>query len=127
MPIQCSLHAAPQSIGSPRYRPARSGWALAVLRNARESEALNEGLLALNFGLNSVGRQAWIGFNDRQFEGQFVWADGDLSQYTNWASMQPDDYQMNEDCVAVRGPTGYRWNDYGCDLPLPFICREEAD
>ena len=34
----------------------------------------------------------WIGINDAQTEGTFVWSNGDPVTYTNWQSGEPNDY-----------------------------------
>ena len=41
----------------------------------------------------------WIGLNDIDTEGVYVWADGSYSHYAPWYSGQPDDYERSEDCV----------------------------
>ncbi|CAG0896495.1 unnamed protein product [Cyprideis torosa] len=41
---------------------------------------------------------AWIGFNDIDIEGTFVWSDGSQSEYTNWGSGEPNN-EYQEDCV----------------------------
>ena len=41
----------------------------------------------------------WLGINDAAVEGEFRTDKGDLLTYSNWATLQPDDY----------GPTGQDW------------------
>ena len=38
----------------------------------------------------TTGAQCWIGYNDRDNEGTFVWADGSASTYTRWAPGEPN-------------------------------------
>jgi hypothetical protein len=81
-------------------------------------------------GYNS-GRWWWIGYNDTGSEGNFQWADGSSSTYTNWGGGQPDDY-WGEDCVHMYGDSG-AWNDLECDddgwygTDVNFICESTAD
>ena len=37
------------------------------------------------------GYYCWIGYNDIDNEGTFVWDDGSTSTYTNWADGEPND------------------------------------
>ncbi|CAG0905682.1 unnamed protein product, partial [Cyprideis torosa] len=67
------------------------GFELVTIENAAESGFV--------FGMLSAA--AWIGFNDIDIEGTFVWSDGSQSEYTKWDSGQPDDGNQ-EDCVEMR-------------------------
>lgn len=51
----------------------------------------------------------WIGMNDLDQEGTFVWTNGDPITYTNWASGEPNN-NNNEDVVEMSSVTGL-WND----------------
>ena len=63
----------------------------------------------------------WIGLNDKDDEGTFVWADGSNSSYRNWANREPNQ-QGNEDCVHTIG--NERWNDLACTKSHScYICR----
>jgi len=54
-------------------------------------------------GANSVDGAAWIGLNDLEKEGTFVWPDGSQTSYQPWAFNQPDNLTgpEGEDCGAV--------------------------
>ena len=73
------------------------------------------------FSLNP-GSDCWIGINDRDNEGTFIWADGTESAYTRWSSGEPNDYRGNEDCGETF-PNEY-WNDNPCitRLNLCYLC-----
>jgi hypothetical protein len=65
----------------------------------------------------------WIGFNDRDDEGTFGWADGTPVSYTNWAKGEPDNDVCNQDCVALKEDGNGKWHDTHCAQHRPFICR----
>ena len=93
------------------------------------------------------GNTAWIGYHDMGFEAgctddrhpgiggdveavSFVWTDGTPSDYENWASGEPNDWQDgaaqcdgtgNEDCTET-WQSGNNWNDAACDGVKPYIC-----
>lgn len=54
----------------------------------------------------------WIGYNDRDIEGKWVWADGSSSKFTKWNVGEPNDANV-EDC-AYGGLKNGLWNDYHC-------------
>ncbi|CAG0905288.1 unnamed protein product, partial [Cyprideis torosa] len=77
------------------------------------------------FGLLSDA--AWIGLNDIDTEGTYVWSDGSQSGYTNWDDAQPNNW-LNQDCIFMNGPSdGGKWGDHACippiDEPIPgYVC-----
>lgn len=64
----------------------------------------------------------WIGLNDIQSEGTFVWTDGTPLDFTAWNEGEPNN-AGNEDCVNLAYWAGGLWNDLGCDAARPYICR----
>ena len=65
----------------------------------------------------------FIGLNDRQTEGKYVWEhNGQLvGNYMPWGDPQPN--RGHEDCVVVnRKPPGI-WHDVPCTSPFPFMCE----
>ena len=63
----------------------------------------------------------WIGINDIDNEGTFMWADGTESTYTRWGSGEPSDSGGDEDCGETF-PNEY-WNDDSCTrLSLCYFC-----
>ena len=70
----------------------------------------------------------WIGLNDNEVEGTFVWQDGSIAwkngsslSYTNWQSNQPD----GGDCV-LKGKS-FLWKDQQCKLNRTFVCSMAAE
>ena len=67
----------------------------------------------------------WIGASDEGKEGHFMWDNGGQPispGYTNWGPGQPDN-AANEDCILY-GPSGFMWNDIGCNHLLGGVCEE---
>jgi len=58
----------------------------------------------------------WIGLNDRDSEGTFVWENGESVTYTAWASGEPNNSGFHPDLT---------WNDEPCGSAFPYVC--EAD
>ena len=69
-----------------------------------------------------VDGSVWIGANDRQNEGEMVWASGDPVEYATWAPSQPDNFQGQENCVERRAPDGL-WNDAPCEGAKGAVCE----
>jgi hypothetical protein len=73
------------------------------------------------FGVNPF----WIGFNDIETEGTFVWTSGSPFLYTNWCPGEPNDAELGEDAVHY----GYLepcWNDVPVDAATHGIVEAET-
>ncbi|ROL46152.1 Ladderlectin [Anabarilius grahami] len=57
----------------------------------------NEFLLGL---LPSSSTRAWIGAHDGEQEGQWMWSDGTVNDFTNWCAAEPNG-SGNENCVDI--------------------------
>ena len=60
----------------------------------------------------------WIGGNDINAEGTFVWEDGTAFNFTAWATGEPNNANgsFQEDCVIIAGArTTKLWDDRPCD------------
>ena len=62
-----------------------------------------------NLGDNYKWDSYWIGYNDNNEEGTFVWDNGSDSTYTNWNGGEPNN-SGDEDVVEFNGYNG-KWND----------------
>jgi hypothetical protein len=58
-----------------------------------------------------TGSNYWIGLNDINVEGTFVWVDGSTSSYRQWDTDEPNNSQ-NEDCGELLA--NRYWNDLHC-------------
>ncbi|XP_070798142.1 collectin-10 [Pituophis catenifer annectens] len=105
-------------------------------KNYREALAhcrIREGILAMpkdeaantvisDYVSQSGFFRVFIGLNDMEKEGQFMYADHTpLQSYSNWKEGAPQDTEGNEDCVEMLS-TG-KWNDTECHLTMYFVCE----
>ncbi|NWX04580.1 COL10 protein, partial [Caloenas nicobarica] len=85
-----------------------------------KDEATNA--LIADYISNSGLFRAFIGLNDMEKEGQFVYADtSPLQNYSNWKDGEPHDPAGHEDCVEMLS-TG-EWNDSECQVTIYFVCE----
>lgn len=63
----------------------------------------------------------WIGLNDKEQEGKYLWIDGTEASYTNWASGQPNN-AGDSDCVKIKSDG--KWDDRICSEAYPVLCEE---
>lgn len=80
--------------------------------------------------LSSAGHM-WIGFNDMQTEGLYVWTDGQPVTFTSWRKNEPNDVGHEEDCVELYiSPTDRlingAWNDISCSKKRGWICEKQS-
>ncbi len=78
---------------------------------------LYEALMNMNTGLNF-----WIGLNDVETEGVFVWDSGLTSDYRVWAEGQPNNTD-DKDCVFMAANSEYYWVNSNCFTPNAYICE----
>lgn len=84
------------------YAQSTGGW-LVTINDQNEQEWLES-----TFGTSS---RYWIGFNDRDIEGTWVWANGETPGYTNWDSGEPNN-ASNEDAAVMNWGSSGAWNDW---------------
>ncbi|CAH1259009.1 PKDREJ [Branchiostoma lanceolatum] len=69
----------------------------------------------------------WVGLNDIEIEGNFVWEDGtSLGSFNPWMAGQPNNLD-EQDCVVITQATnGYpnQWRDDDCSGPRGVICEK---
>ena len=92
------------------------GGNLASIRNQSEQQQLVTASLGLWWS------SWWIGLDDIEEEGTFVWQDGTPTDYTAWANNEPND-SNGEDCGHIANWAGGLWNDIPCKTEMPYICR----
>ena len=85
--------------------------------------SFEENYLMYNTATNST--ICWIGLNDIDDEGTFVWADGTDSTFTYWTPGEPSNSSDDEDCTGTNGVS--TWNDFDCVIELTcYFCKTEG-
>ena len=87
---------------------------MAVIHSEEENEMIRTILCQNNW------KEAWIGFSDKNEEGNFVWDDGSTVDYTNFRDGEPNNYGGTEDCTFIKEGGG--WNDVKCGENAAFVC-----
>ncbi len=67
--------------------------------------------------------QIWIGLNDLDTEGTFVWEDNTPLGFTSWKPGDPNNMWNLEHCVEVNYEQRGYWNDIGCGDLKTFACK----
>jgi len=80
------------------------GGYLVTINDAQENTFLTD-------NYSSFISELWIGYNVRDNEDTWVWANGETSTYTSWATYEPNDVD-GEDCAVINAPGD--WNDVTC-------------
>ncbi|XP_061589669.1 macrophage mannose receptor 1 [Cololabis saira] len=81
----------------------------------------------LSFLTAHMAAQAWVGLNDINVEGQYVYTDGTTAEFIPWGINQPDNWQGDEDCVNIRGSNNHdpgKLNDDFCTATRAYICKK---
>jgi len=87
--------------------------------------------------LSKYGSSFWIGYTDMPPYGggkgskKYGWVTGCSSGYTNWYSVEPNNYQNNEDCTQVwtaadntaKDTVAQKWNDADCTVGIQCGCQ----
>ncbi|XP_048780983.1 perlucin-like [Ostrea edulis] len=123
----CYLFASEQASWTEAVAYCRSMNSNLVEIGSATENAFVEGELKIIHSHASSGNQNevsyWLGGNDIEIEGEFKWANSDLSlTFTDWSPGQPDNAN-GEDCIELRGAFHYHWNDLPCNTPHHFICE----
>lgn len=71
-------------------------------------------------------RRAYIGINDLEREGQFMYVDhSPVSTFTKWREGEPSNEDGDEDCVML--VFSGEWVDVACSLTINFVCEFDKD
>src|SRR5262249_15617994 len=101
---------------------ASFGYHLVTIDDVKENDFI-KGLVKSMVDAKGGDPSSWIGFNDRDREGTFVWDDGSTSVFTNWSSGQPDNF-FDEDCAILQASTlTGAWIDIDCEDSRSFVCE----
>ena len=65
----------------------------------------------------------WIGLSDQETEGQFMWTNGEVVNYTYWYPGSPSN-RTGEDCT--RFWSSWLWNNAHCTAEIKSICESKT-
>ncbi|XP_053548856.1 mannose-binding protein C-like [Bombina bombina] len=92
----------------------KAGGQLASPQNSNENQAVLAIVLQYN-------KSAYLGINDMETEGKFIYPNGETLGYSNWYTHEPNNYHGAEDCVEIS--TAGKWNDKNCSERHLIICE----
>uniref|UniRef100_A0A286XVF4 Collectin-11 n=2 Tax=Cavia porcellus TaxID=10141 RepID=A0A286XVF4_CAVPO len=89
-----------------------------------KDEAAN-GLMAAYLAQAGLAR-VFIGINDMEREGAFVYSDrSPMQTFSKWRSGEPNNAYDEEDCVEMVASGG--WNDVACHITMYFLCEFDKE
>ena len=99
-------------------RAANNGSNLISIHSLAELQFFRQWMHQLDY------RQVWIGLNDIEVEGRYVWSDNSSVSSTvlYWEPQQPDDTHHSLNCVAFNTADGM-FPDEDCQVLLPYACK----
>lgn len=74
-------------------------------------------------------QRVWMGFTDKDSEGNFVWVTGEPVTYTNWdvANGEPNDFNNREDWTVMNfNSASGLWNDYWENNQVQYIIEYDG-
>uniref|UniRef100_A0A8C1R8J0 Galactose-specific lectin nattectin-like n=1 Tax=Cyprinus carpio TaxID=7962 RepID=A0A8C1R8J0_CYPCA len=66
----------------------------------------------------------WVGAQDGEQEGQWIWSDGSPFDYTSWCSGEPNNSGNVEHCLELAYSSNHCWNDLSCSDRVAFVCAK---
>ena len=91
------------------------GAQLAKLTDSKEEEFLES--------LYDGSKQIWIGLNDIDIEGSFVWPDESTPTYTNWQDQKNNNEE--KDCI-MKNKDDKKWTSSHCTNRYGYACSTQA-
>ncbi|KAF7668435.1 hypothetical protein LDENG_00014620 [Lucifuga dentata] len=111
------LHRTQKTWSDAQLECRKEGGDLVSIRNVEDQSFVTS---QLGYASND---ELWIGLNDKQMEGLFVWSDNSPVTFTSWEFGEPAVSADQEDCVLIRGEKG-NWADRMCEEKHGFICMK---
>ena len=98
------------------------GGDLVEIGSAEEEERVKKVFLGTNI-LSTKSRSFWIGLNDREKEGDFVWNSGKRMSYSNFLLGTPAVNKIRNCIAMTNGYLKRKWINAWCLNAFPFICE----
>ena len=113
-------YASTQVWSTAKVQCEQTGFTLAKIESADENAFIYDTSRTLGHG------DTWLGLNDLQSEGRWVWADETALGYQNWDGGEPNNGGGGEDCGILLMSPGREsfWDDRPCDRSYHFICEQ---
>ena len=91
---------------------------------SEEENLFLKSYVAKVLGPRNLPSYLWIGYNDIEVSGTFVWTDGATGSYQDFADDEQPNAYPNEDCVALNKLQ--KWRDLQCRYQYEFVCKKPA-
>ncbi|XP_055075364.2 C-type lectin domain family 4 member F-like [Misgurnus anguillicaudatus] len=87
-----------------------------------------------DFLVSKIKETHWIGLNDQETEGRWVWVNNKTLEETRvefWFKKEPDNWKVmdpsGENCASLGDSIGnvHTWFDGSCKEPKRFICQKK--
>ena len=80
-------------------------------------------------GMLNEDKNLWIGYNDNQTEGHWVWTNtGKHGSFTKWSPGEPNNAgpeSGGQDCAVIQKKKKVTtWDDQGCENGEYFVCEK---
>ena len=106
------------------------GMDLLQIRNQSENDFVRD--VSLDIPIHDGNQfEVWIGLNDRDTEGAYLWENGDTPVFSSWNAGQPDGGGAQNCSIMNLDPsdgygTGY-WHDTDCGRLNGFVCERPSE
>ncbi|CAH1272632.1 TNR [Branchiostoma lanceolatum] len=113
---------APKTYTKARAACTKEGATLGILKD----QETHDFVVSLR-NLQAPNRKVWIGLNDKENEGSFVWEDGSpMGGFSPWYPGQPGRTE-NPGCVFISpqgAPHPNQWGDRNCTRKSGYVCQK---
>ena len=77
------------------------------------------------YGMTGNSR-VWLGATHIKAKDRWVWSDDTIWNHENWDSNEPSNAPISEDEHCLTKQIDGRWNGYGCNNTLQFVCESDT-